>query len=76
MLIDSGEEVIVLDDLSTGFAWAVQPGVSMVRGDAGNAALIAGLIAKYGIDAIVDFAAKTVVPDWSRIRSATISPTP
>lgn len=62
-LIDSGEEVIVLDDLSTGFAWAVQPGVSMVRGDAGNAALIAGLIAKHGIDAIVDFAAKTVVPN-------------
>jgi nucleoside-diphosphate-sugar epimerase len=36
--IDAGEEVIVLDNLSTGFAWAVQSGVSIMRGDAGNAA--------------------------------------
>lgn len=62
-LCDAGEEVIVLDDLSTGFAWAVQSGVGIVRGDAGNAALVLRLIAEHGIDAIVDFAAKTVVPD-------------
>src|SRR5260370_26836180 len=62
-LIDGGEEVIVLDNLSTGFACAVQPGVRIVRGDAGDAALVIRLIAEHGIDAIADFAAKTGVRD-------------
>ena len=35
-LLDSGEDVIVLDDLSTGFAWAVPNGAKFVEGDAGD----------------------------------------
>jgi len=61
-LVDAGEEVIVLDNLSTGFASAVQPGVSIVRGDAGDAALVMRLIVEHGIDAIAHFAAKASVP--------------
>jgi UDP-glucose 4-epimerase len=62
-LIDAGEEVVVLDDLSTGFAWAVQQGVRIVRGDAGDAALVTRLVAEHRIDAVADFAARTSVSD-------------
>ena len=62
-LLDSGETVIVLDDLSTGFAWAVPRDATFVRGDAGDPALVLRLIAEHGIDTIAHFAAKIVVPD-------------
>ncbi len=35
-LADAGERVIVLDNLSTGFDWAVPKGVPLVVGDAGD----------------------------------------
>ena len=63
-LLDAGqEEVVVLDDLSTGFAAAVPPGVRLVRGDVADAALVAETIRAHGIDAIAHFAARIVVPD-------------
>ena len=62
-LIDAGERVVVLDDLSTGFRWAVPPAAELVVGDFGDAALVADLIATRGVDAIAHFAAKIVVPD-------------
>ncbi|THD42609.1 MAG: UDP-glucose 4-epimerase GalE [Bradyrhizobium sp.] len=62
-LIDAGEQVLVLDNLSTGFAWAVQPPAELVVGDFGDAALVGRLIRERGVDAIAHFAAKIVVPD-------------
>jgi UDP-glucose 4-epimerase len=35
-LLDAGEKVIVLDDLSTGFRWAVPAGVQLIIGNAGD----------------------------------------
>ncbi len=32
-LVDAGEEVVVLDNLTTGFAWAVSPAAKLVRGE-------------------------------------------
>ena len=32
-LLDAGEKVVVLDNLSTGFRWAVAPGAALVVGD-------------------------------------------
>ena len=43
-LLDAGEKVVVLDNLSTGFAWAVRTGVELVVGDFGDAELVARLI--------------------------------
>jgi UDP-glucose 4-epimerase len=65
-LLANGERVVVLDNLATGFAWAVAPGVPLVTGDTGDQALVAGLIAEHGIDAILHFAASIVVPDSVR----------
>jgi UDP-glucose 4-epimerase len=65
-LLDAGERVVVLDDLSTGFDWAVAQGAQFVIGDAGDQALVAHLMAEHRIEAIVHFAASIVVPDSVR----------
>jgi len=64
--VEAGEPVIVLDDLSTGFSWAVPPEVVLVRGQTNDMALVSRLVADYGIKEIVHFAAATVVPDSVR----------
>ncbi len=65
-LLDAGEPVVVLDNLSTGFAWAVPEGAKLVLGDTGDGDLVAGLIKELSIDAIAHFAAKIVVPESVR----------
>ena len=37
-LLDAGEKVVVVDDLSTGFAWAIPEGVELVVADFGDSA--------------------------------------
>jgi UDP-glucose 4-epimerase len=62
-LVDAGEAVVVLDNLATGFDWAVAEGVQMIVGDTGDQALVGAIIAEHKVDAIIHFAASTVVPD-------------
>ena len=62
-LADAGEPVVVLDNLSTGFAWAVAEGVPLVVGDSGDQALVERLIRQHRVDAIIHFAASVVVPE-------------
>jgi UDP-glucose 4-epimerase len=65
-LLDAGERVVVLDDLSTGNAWAVPEGVPLVVGESGDHTLVTELIREHGVDAIIHFAASIVVPDSVR----------
>jgi UDP-glucose 4-epimerase len=62
-LVDAGEKPIVVDNLSTGYAWAVPGEATLVVGDFGDADLVARLIEEHQIDAIAHFAAKIVVPE-------------
>jgi UDP-glucose 4-epimerase len=62
-LMDAGEKVVVLDNLSTGYAWAVPQGVELIVGDMGDADLVADVLKTRQIDAIAHFAAKIVVPE-------------
>src|SRR5258708_26185626 len=62
-LVDAGQSVVVLDNLSTGFDWAVPPTVPLIVGETGDQARVAALIAAHGVDAIIHFAASIVVPD-------------
>jgi len=62
-LVDAGERVVVLDNLSTGFDWAVPKQANLVVGETGDQELIARLLAQHRIDAIIHFAASIVVPD-------------
>jgi UDP-glucose 4-epimerase len=62
-LSDAGESVVVLDNLSTGFWWALPGTATLVVGDMGDEALVGKLIREHNIEAIVHFAAKIVVPE-------------
>src|SRR5690606_171829 len=62
-LIDAGEEVVVLDRLSTGFEWAVAPEAKLVIGDVGDSALVSELIAAHAVDSVIHFAGSIVVPE-------------
>lgn len=62
-LTDAGWPVTVIDDLSTGFEWAVADAARFVRGDIGDRALVAEIIARDRIKAIMHFAGSVVVPE-------------
>jgi UDP-glucose 4-epimerase len=65
-LLPAGEQVVVLDNLTTGFDWAVPPGATLVIGDSGDQSRVAALIAEYRVDAVIHFAASIIVPDSVR----------
>ena len=65
-LADAGERSVVLDNLSTGFAWAVPKGIPLVVSESGDEERVAALISEHAVDTIIHFAASLVVPDSVR----------
>ncbi len=61
--VDHGEDVVVLDNLVTGFDWAVAPAAKLVVGDVGDEDLVKQVIRDHSIDTIVHFAGSVVVPE-------------
>lgn len=62
-LLDGGEDVVVLDRLSTGFEWAVPREVELVTGDVGDAERLERVFADHDIEAVIHFAGSIVVPE-------------
>jgi UDP-glucose 4-epimerase len=62
-LRDAGEEVLVLDDLSTGFRRLLPATATLVIGDVGDAKLVRSLLDANGVDSIIHFAGSIVVPE-------------
>ncbi|UVI39078.1 UDP-glucose 4-epimerase GalE [Qipengyuania spongiae] len=62
-LQDAGWPVAVIDNLSTGFAFAVPDGVPLYEGDIADADLLARIFAECGTKAIMHFAGSVVVPE-------------
>jgi UDP-glucose 4-epimerase len=62
-LLDRGERVVVLDNLSTGVRALVAEQARFVQGSAGDAALVMRLLAEHEVDAVIHFAGSVVVPD-------------
>ena len=62
-LRDRGEQVMVLDDLSTGLQELLLPDVPFVQGDIGDDAVLDRILADPSIDTVIHFAARIVVPD-------------
>jgi hypothetical protein len=62
-LLDRGEKVVVLDNLSTGFDWVVPEGVTLFVGETGNQSLVSSIIRAHDVRSIIHFAASIVVPD-------------
>jgi UDP-glucose 4-epimerase len=61
-LVAAGERVVVLDNLSTGFANAVI-GAELVTGDTGDPDLVGRILREHAVDAVMHFAAHTIVPE-------------
>src|SRR3546814_2100527 len=62
-LRDAGYGVAVIDNLTTGFRWAVPQDVAFVEGDIEDQALVEKLIADQDIKAIMHFAGTIIVPE-------------
>ena len=62
-LADAGWRVAVIDNLVTGFRWAVPKSVPFYQGDIEDAALLARIFAEQGTQAILHFAGSVVVPE-------------
>jgi UDP-glucose 4-epimerase len=62
-LIDVGESVVVLDNLSTGFERAVPKAATLVIGDVGDEGLVRDIARRHAVEAIIHFAGSIVVPD-------------
>ena len=62
-LLDHGEEVVVLDRLSTGFDWAVAGAATLVVGDIADQALVENIIREHDVDSIIHFAGSIIVPE-------------
>jgi UDP-glucose 4-epimerase len=65
-LLAGGEQVVVLDNLTTGFRFLVPPGVPFVVGSTGDRDLVARTLRHHNVTAIIHFAASIVVPDSVR----------
>jgi UDP-glucose 4-epimerase len=57
-----GEQVVVLDDLSTGFKQAVLD-TPLVAGKVGDRDLVMEVLRTHGVDTVLHFAAHTIVPE-------------
>ena len=65
-LVDAGESVVVIDNLSTGFSAFLPEGVPLFIGDAADENLVEGVIAAHSVESIIHFAGSVVVPDSMR----------
>ena len=62
-LRDAGWPVAVIDNLVTGFRFAVPEGVPFYEGDVGDGELLAHIFAEQGTRAIMHFAGSVVIPE-------------
>ncbi len=62
-LADAGEEVIIIDDLSTGFDWLLDRRATLYHGDIEDTALLSSIFDEHKIEAVVHFAGSIIVPE-------------
>jgi UDP-glucose 4-epimerase len=62
-LRDAGWPVAVIDNLTTGFRWAIPHDVPLEEGDVGDSARVAEVLAKHKVGAIMHFAGSIIVPE-------------
>ncbi len=62
-LTDAGWPVTVIDNLTTGFRWAVPEDVPFYEGDIADPALLARICSEQGIRAVMHFAGSIIVPE-------------
>jgi len=62
-LCDAGYEVVVVDNLVTGFAWAVDPRATLVEANVADDTTVRAAIRDHRVRAILHFAGSVVVPE-------------
>lgn len=62
-LIDAGEKVVVVDNLTTGKDWAIHADADLVIGDIADISLVEETIKKYNVNAVIHFAGSIIVPE-------------
>lgn len=62
-LIQAGYDVVVIDNLYSGFRWAVDKAAEFVNADVGDYPLVSSVLADKNIDAVIHFAGHVVVPE-------------
>ncbi|MAV31093.1 MAG: UDP-glucose 4-epimerase GalE [Cycloclasticus sp.] len=62
LLGERGENVVILDNLSTGFKSAVLYG-TFIQGNTGDTELVNRILHEHNIDSVLHFAAHTIVPE-------------
>jgi UDP-glucose 4-epimerase len=65
-LVEAGESVVVIDNLSTGFRDFLPDGVPLLVGDAGDERLVGNIIAQHDVESVIHFAGSIVVPESMR----------
>ena len=62
-LLDRGERVVVLDNLSTGVRALVSEKATFVEGNVGDQMLVRRVIKENGVDGVIHFAGSVIVPE-------------
>ncbi|KIU26767.1 UDP-glucose 4-epimerase [Sphingomonas melonis] len=62
-LCDAGYDVVVVDNLVTGFAWAVDPRATLVEANVADDIAVRAAIRDHNVRAIMHFAGSVVVPE-------------
>ena len=62
-LLDRGDKVVIVDDLSTGERSLVSPDAEFVEGNIGDAALVREILRTRKVDAVIHFAGSVIVPE-------------
>lgn len=62
-LIDGGWPVVVVDNLTTGFRWAIHEKAAFEEGDVGDGAFMERVMAAHGVRGIMHFAGSIIVPE-------------
>jgi UDP-glucose 4-epimerase len=62
-LVDAGYPVVVIDNLTTGFRWAIHEKAVFIEGDIGDTALVERVVAEHDVKGIMHFAGSIIVPE-------------
>ena len=62
-LCDAGWRVVVVDNLVTGFAWAVDPRATLIEANIEDDAAVRAAMRDHGVTAVMHFAGSVVVPE-------------
>jgi UDP-glucose 4-epimerase len=62
-LLDAGHRVVVIDNLTTGFAWAVDRRATLIQGNIEDDDVVRPALREHDVRAIMHFAGSVVVPE-------------